>query len=416
MKVSILGWTPGRLARNTLWAITGQTARMLIQTAYFILIARLLGASGYGAFVGVAAMIAILSAFAGMGTGIVLLKEASRNPQMLPFYWGRSLGVVAASGAVLVLVSLSIATWLLPPSIPRSIVLILAISDLVLMPAHLASTQVFQARERLGVMTVLHMVLTVARLLAAVIMMTVVPTPTAQDLAWYYLAATLFAAVVSINYVIREYGAPRWQCQGLLSDLREGSYYSLGTFAHYIISNVDKALLVSLASSGAAGIYTAAQRVSEAVLMPVLALLAAATPRLFQRGEKGIKASLTVVSRLLPLLLVYTIAAAVGLYLIAPLLPLLFGAQYQLTEPVARWLAVLPLVHMLHSVAADALTGAGHQRIRSIVVISAAILNVLLNLWWIRESSYLGSAWALLTTFAFSSTCLWFASWWLSRR
>lgn len=416
MKISILGWTPGRLAQNALWAITGQAARLLIQTAYFILIARLLGASAYGAFVGVAAMIAILSAFAGMGTGIVLLKEASRNPHMLPFYWGRSLGVVVASGVVLVLVSLGIAWWLLPPSIPMSMVLVLAISDLVLMPAHMVSTQAFQARERLGVMTALHMVLTVARLLAAAVMMMVVSAPTAQDLAWYYFAATLIATVVSIKCVIHEYGAPRWRRQGLFSDLKEGLYFSLNTFAHYIITNVDKTLLVSLVSSGAAGIYTAAQRVTEAVLMPVLALLAAATPRLFQYGEKGVKASLTAASRLLPVLFLYTIAAAVGLYLIAPLLPRLFGSQYQVTESVTRWLAILPFVHMLHSVAADALTGAGQQRARSVIVTSAAILNVLLNLWWIREFTYFGSAWALLATFAFSSTCLWFVSWWIGRR
>ena len=42
----------GTVARNTLWMFCGLGLRLVIQALYFVVIARSLGASGYGAFIG----------------------------------------------------------------------------------------------------------------------------------------------------------------------------------------------------------------------------------------------------------------------------------------------------------------------------------------------------------------------------
>ena len=44
------------LAKNTLWMLLGQGLRLVIQALYFVVIARSLGVSGYGAFIGVVAL------------------------------------------------------------------------------------------------------------------------------------------------------------------------------------------------------------------------------------------------------------------------------------------------------------------------------------------------------------------------
>ena len=46
-----------------------------------------------------------------------------------------------------------------------------------------------------------------------------------------------------------------------------------------------------------------------------------------------------------------------------------------------RWLSLLPLLKTLHYFAADSLTGAGFQGIRTTVQVGIAIFNVLFNLW-----------------------------------
>lgn len=409
MSLSWLGWKPGRLARNTLWAISGQTARLLIQAAYFILIARSLGPNGYGTFVSVAAMIAVFSAFVGFGTGPLLVKHVARNSRLLQSYWGRSLGVIGMSGIAFILLSLWISERILPPHVPCTLVLMLAVSDLLLMPFHLTCTQVFQARERLGTAAALHIVMAGMRLVAVAVMITVLSDPTALSLAQYYLVATSIASVVSMSYVAYEYGPPRWTNRELVSDIRQGLGFTSSTVAQYATANVDKTMLASMSTAAAAGIYSAAQRVVEIALMPVFALLAAAIPRFFLHGRNGIRSSFAIAHRLMYILVAYTSLAAIVLYFVAPLLPLVFGPQYHQSETVTRWLVVLPFLHMLHAVAADVLSGAGYQKLRSLIEISAAILNVLLNWLLVQKYSYLGSVVALLATFAFSAAGLWFA-------
>ncbi len=51
------------LARNAVWMLGGRGVRMVIQAIYFLVIARALGASQYGAFVGAVSLVAIAFRF-----------------------------------------------------------------------------------------------------------------------------------------------------------------------------------------------------------------------------------------------------------------------------------------------------------------------------------------------------------------
>ena len=51
------------LARNTFWMLGGRGVRMIIQVVYFLVIARVLGASQYGAFVGMVSLVVIAVPF-----------------------------------------------------------------------------------------------------------------------------------------------------------------------------------------------------------------------------------------------------------------------------------------------------------------------------------------------------------------
>jgi O-antigen/teichoic acid export membrane protein len=70
------------LARNTAWMITGQGMRLVIQAAYFLEIARSLGVSNYGAFVGVVALVGVVYPFASLGGGNLLVKNVARDPRL----------------------------------------------------------------------------------------------------------------------------------------------------------------------------------------------------------------------------------------------------------------------------------------------------------------------------------------------
>ena len=78
-----------RLGRNTMWALGGYGLRLLIQAAYFIIIARCLGAKNYGAFIAVTALISTVAPFAGLGSGNLLVKNVARDKKLFPVAcWG----------------------------------------------------------------------------------------------------------------------------------------------------------------------------------------------------------------------------------------------------------------------------------------------------------------------------------------
>src|ERR1039458_4011576 len=79
------------LARNAGWMFLGQGLSIICQGAYFILLARLLGATEYGIYAGAVAMVSILSQYSTLGSQTVLLRYVCQNPRDFAVYWGNVL-------------------------------------------------------------------------------------------------------------------------------------------------------------------------------------------------------------------------------------------------------------------------------------------------------------------------------------
>src|ERR1700688_2102916 len=78
------------LARNAFWMVLGQALRLVIQTLYFIEIARSLGVRNYGAFISVVALVAIVYPFGSLGSGSLLIKSVARDKNLFFFLLGQS--------------------------------------------------------------------------------------------------------------------------------------------------------------------------------------------------------------------------------------------------------------------------------------------------------------------------------------
>jgi O-antigen/teichoic acid export membrane protein len=191
-------------------------------------------------------------------------------------------------------------------------------------------------------------------------------------------------------------GKPKFTLSTSGSDLREGFFFSLGISSKSIYTDIDKTMLLRLTTADVTGIYTGAYRVVNMAFTPVQALLSASYARFFQAGEAGVKGSLAVAKRLLPLALGYGLIIGIAMFLAAPLLPLILGSDFAASVDALRWLALLPFIQASHYLLADTLTGAGLQGWRSAVQVAIAVLNVILNLWLIPLYSWQGAALATL--------------------
>jgi O-antigen/teichoic acid export membrane protein len=254
--------------------------------------------------------------------------------------------------------------------------------------------QAFQAMNQMRYTAALNLLPSMLRLVSAAYILLAWHHATAANWAAFYLGGTLLSSTFAVILTNWKLGMPKIALCRIREELAEGFYFGASQSAQTVYNDIDKTMLVRLSSLDATGIYAAAYRIIEVAFTPVRAVLNGAYPEFFRHGQHGVAASYAYAKRLLPKLIGYSVTIFALIYIMAPVLPLVLGHEYVKAVEALRWLAVLPLLKTMHYFIADALTGAGHQRVRTTSQIMIAVLNVGLNLWLIPAYSWRGAAWA----------------------
>jgi len=275
------------LRQSSLWMISGQGVSMAAQAVYFVLIGRALGSHEYGAFVGVAALIAALSQFSSLGMEMILVRNISRERASFARTWAHALVITVAGFFVLLAAAQVYARFALCPEL-RILVPWIALSDGLLGRLVQLAARAFQGAGRLAWTARLTALTNIARAFTAglVLLWTRAHHLHATALLWIrvYWLSTLVVAIVALALVTLHLGLPRY-FRIRRSDLSEGLSFSLSNSSISVYNDIDKALLVSLGQTTAAGVYSAAYRVVDAASAPIYAVYAAAAPRFFREGS-----------------------------------------------------------------------------------------------------------------------------------
>ena len=386
------------LARNTAWMSMAQALRLAIQATYFIVIARSLGVSNYGALVGVIALVGILSPFGSLGSGPLMIRDVSRDKRVFGSTWGMALMTVAVSSSVLIGVVLCLSHFALPSVIPLRLVLMVAVSDILGLNIILLACQAFQAFEQLQWTATITVMISAGRLIAGVILVIFRRHPSASQWGYVYFGSTVVVATMAYSLVWKKLGPPILFFKRSLVEIREGFYFSVSLSAQTIYNDIDKTMLARMGTLSATGIYGAAYRLIDVSFAPVGALLAAAYPNFFRHGTAGVSSALVYARQLLKHALGYAVLVCGLMLLCAGVLPYILGSEYVPAVSALRWLAPLPILKALHYFLSDTLTGAGYQGLRSAIQTSVALFNILLNLWLIPAYSWRGAAWSSLAS------------------
>jgi O-antigen/teichoic acid export membrane protein len=315
--------------------------------------------------------------------------------------------VTALSGVGLFLATGALAPLLLPSTVPVSLVVAVAGSDLLVAGFYDTSWKAYQAFNQLRRVAQLHFLLSVLKLGAAAALATLVPSPSPERWGLLYAACTIVATMVALFVTYREVVAPAARGKAPPFDPLEGLYFSTSLAAQNVYNDLDKMMLARMSTLEATGIYAAAYRVVEMAYLPVRSLFYAAYADFFQHGARGVRATLKFGRKLMPLGLGYAAAAGLGIAIVAPIIPLLSGAEYREAVEAARWLALIPLLRAGHNFAADILTGAGHQGARTLQQVVVAAANVGFNLWLIPAYGWKGAAWASVLSDGLLALLMW---------
>lgn len=380
------------LIKNTTTAVSGQGLNIGVQGLYFVLLARALGPQEYGAYVTILALSRIFAPFSGWGYGNILVKNASRDPAKFRESWGTGLSVAVLGGGVFVVVVLIICKVLLHLGIAVAAILLISFADLVFAQTQTLSQQAYQSFGRLTRFVQIQNGASVLRLLGAGLMLVLVHAPTALVWSWLYFLTGMVPAILGVVLVNRELGHYVLGLRLTRPEVTEGFYFSFALASYTIDNDIDKTLLASLGSLGAAGLYTAAYRFVDVAFIPINGLLISSYPDFFKQGAAGIRGSRNWALKLLPWAAAYGSLAAIALFAMAGLIPFVLGIEYARTPEMLRWLSPLILLKSVEFFIANVLTGSGYQGVRTVIQGAIALVNVALCLWLIPTIGWLGAA------------------------
>ena len=212
----------------------------MVAAVYFTLLARSLGVSGYGAFAGVCAMAGILAPFSSLGTGNLLIQAVARDRTEFARRWANCLWVTSISGVVLTALALAVARSALPRSLPLSLVLCIAIADLIFVRLIDVCAMAFQAIEYLRMTAWLSFVLALSRMLAAAALLVVAPHASPLQWSALYLVSTMAPAGAALFMVTRQLGLPsRESASTTRREFFQGLNFAISMSAQTIYNDIE---------------------------------------------------------------------------------------------------------------------------------------------------------------------------------
>ncbi len=387
-----------RLGKNATWMLLGQGISVVMQACYFAVLARLLGATDYGIFVGAFAFTNLAAQYSTLGSGTIFLRYVSGNRPAFAVYWGNIVLLTVILGGLMTAVLTVLGHFILNPA-SASLVVLAAIANCICAQLSIETARVFQTFERMGITAIINMLTNVVRTLTAGAMLITLHRANALQWAMASTAVSALAAIAGIVCVTLIFGRPQFWPILFPKHGLEGFGHSIAGSTSSFYNDLDKTMLSHYGMNHANGVYTVAYRIIDISSLPIFSIRDAALPRLFERGRtSGIAASAELAQKLLRRTIPLGLLLTLGTFLVAPLIPLVVGQNYKESVSALRWLALIPLFRSFHQMKGSAMTAAGYQRYRTASQLGAALFNFTLNLYLIPVYGWLGAAWASLAT------------------
>lgn len=352
------------LAHTTVRTSAVLFLRLLAQAGTLVLVARLLGPSAYGAFAGAASLAVLLGSLSNFGTHLVLLREVSRDPDRRAAIAPFATLTTLVCGLVLLITFVGLATWVLHGiSLELDIIFCLGLSEIVIQPL-IALPAVEQQGQ--GRVASAQMILITPQLLRLLVAMGIWTWGSAQPLhaySWGYLVVTLLA--LGNAWRVTGWGPishAHWRFPDR-NELSDAAGFAALNLTALGPSELDKTLALRLLPIASVGIYAAGTRIIGAMMLPMMAVTLAAMPRLFREATDPKPNWL--VRTLFVLALGYGCAAAVLLWLCAPLLAHVFGSGYRDVGTALQWLTITIPGLSLRMAAGSTLMARGHPWVRA---------------------------------------------------
>jgi O-antigen/teichoic acid export membrane protein len=401
----LVSFRGGSLARSSLTVMFWSAARLGTQLAWVLLLARALGASSYGLFSGLAALALAISGFVGLGLGLRMYQDAARDAEVLSTRWGQASLLTAMTGVVLAAIYLLVARKMYPAA-DHSLLLAIAISELVWAPWVTQVAYAYAARGWMGYASAAPVMLSLARVTAVLVLCLLSGGVSIGTYAWLH---GLFTAAASLLLVLdsrRRLAIEPAKAAIHWRDIRSGLGFSAMQASTLALSTLDKSFALLWGGDALAGRYIAANRFVSVAALPVDALVMAALPRLFRAVDKP-KAAVRALLLLAAGAGGYGVVMGTVVWLGSGLVPWLLGPSFAESAGAVRLLALYVPLYCLRILGTNALLGLGWKTWRFYSEVLAVAAMAAAIAWRVPAAGLEGAVEAVLCAEAFLGALVW---------
>jgi O-antigen/teichoic acid export membrane protein len=379
----------------------------LLKSIYFVIVANALGSKEYGVFAGILGLVTSLSPFVSWGSDAILVKNVSRDKSKFRLYWGSAVTMTLFSSVITTAIVTGITFFLFEQEQAYLISFFIALGDFLGLRLCSISGRAFQAFEKLEFNAIISIMISMFRLIASILMLRTGFGINVLSWSVFYMCSGLLAGMISFIMVSILLGSGKFGIHLHPRELIEGFYFVLDFSSQGVYNDIDKSLLLRLGGEVATGAYSASYRLVDFLSVPLRAIIASAYPRFFTKGQKGLVFSARYALRLIPFTVGFAMIGGGGVYFFRQYVPLLLGEDFHDVVAIIPWLIPVLFFRSIHFLAANALTGADLQKVRSFIQVFVALLNIILNLALIPKLGWFAAALASIICDGLLVVALW---------
>jgi len=383
---------PRSILANTGYRLFADIASKLASLAFFVVMARKLGASSFGVFTFALAFAILATTLANFGQDVLLTREVARDHGRLGEYFANTLAlkVVLATGSLTVAIGVAAVLGTDRETVEALLLLGPAVTLELLMATCFASFQAFERLEFIPVALISQRFVT-----AAVGIVALVQGAGVVAVSAIYLAGAALGFALALWLLMRKIARPALRVEpGRWLPLMQAAF-AIGLAAVFAIVffRIDTAMLAAFEPKNVVGAYGAAYRLLEATLFISWSVGAAVYPVYSRRTATSVPPVSLVFQRSLKLSVALTLPlAAGGLVLAGPLIRLLYGSSYGNAETALRLLTPTIALYPICYLAGYLLVSQDRQRVLTWVYGLVTLENIVANLVLIPWLSLNGAA------------------------
>ncbi|MFA5270021.1 MAG: flippase [Patescibacteria group bacterium] len=381
-----------RIAGNTIIQIFSKAVTAATSALVLAYLARYLGVSGYGDYTTVFAYLGIFGVLVDLGIFVTSVREIAKHPEQERSILGNVLGLRFVVGIVVFAVAIAASLFIPYPPVVRLGILVGSVSQLF-MVVNQAPVSLFQAR------LIMHRA-AIADIAGRLILLVLVwwfiksglgfiPMIWAVTVSTFVTFIVSMALAASVNPIWPRFDWAIWH-RILKLALPMGAVMILST----VYFRIDTVLLSIMKGSFDVGVYGAPYKILEVLLAVPTIFMSSVLPVMTRALDENSKEhALGIFRRSFDFMSLVSLPLVVGTMLLAtPIMVLIAGTDFAVSGPVLAIIMLKLVGSALNSVMIYTIIAAGEQR-RLLLPYSIAVgFNLIANLIFIPQYSYMAAA------------------------